>query len=217
VHALICPRPDCGHELWGLPYDKVFFCANCGEGVIFRGTSIDTVKVTFAMPLLSEDGPRRHLPFWRIAGTPKTHGATHKQHRAFERVKELQTIWVAAFLTVRKETYGDFGELLTRRRPAISPQKTDMAPPRLIGAVRDAEAAVRYAELGLLSMVDKRADVTGMSLTIDTAEAALWGLPFVDRGDRLTSLLIEADIPAASLPDLLEIRKHDGSPTDESD
>ena len=203
IHPLTCP--DCGNELVGLPYDRVFYCPPCRKGVHFLGGEARLLSVRFARQGVP-GVPDLYLPFWRIRGAVRVENADRMHRVIIDKVKQLPAIWVAGFLTLGRDTFGDLGELFTVK--AVSPEEDTDIPrkTRLVGTTRSMSDAIGYAHLHLTDMINRRSDVTGMSLAIDAPTLSLWAMPFSVGRDKLTDLIIEEHIPTAAILDLPEIR-----------
>jgi hypothetical protein len=200
VLALKCPR--CGGGLQGLQQDVIFWCGACqvphevvGEGFVERRGSV-------AQAVLPSDRPPLYLPLWAFRVQYATSWEDPEREALARQVPAVEWVYVTAFELHNASYFGDPGQIFTERRvhleagPAAS----------LVGCTRSLEEAKAYVEPHLLTVIDRRVDVTGMELSCAIGEAVLWGIPFLDEGDVLRDGILGLKIPAAALDDLGAIR-----------
>ena len=60
----------------------------------------------------------------------------------------------------------------------------------------------------ILTIIDRRVDITGMELSCTIGETWLWGVPFFDDGKFLRDGIVGLKIPAAAVDDVAGIRAH---------
>jgi len=206
VVPLTCP--DCGSGLIGLRYDKIFFCLNCKQGMLpsERPGGWERYPLRFALSELPEK-QRLYLPFWEIkiegSGVP----VNKQQEAALKRLDRLDTVWVMGASMVRPSYYGDLSVIYTEKGVVMQP---DPHPPRtafLAGCVRTIEDVMTYVRLLVTLILDRKADVTGMELEIKTGDAALWAVPFYQRGDKIIDPFTGTEIPSFALDDLEDIKR----------
>jgi hypothetical protein len=116
----------------------------------------------------------------------------------------LERVYVTGFGLAHAAYFGDPGLLFTQRGLRLEP-----AAGRgrwLPGCVRSWEEAQAYIEPHLLSILDRRVDVTGSTLEVEVLSGTLWGVPFVDEGERVRDAILGLTYPAAALMDLEVIR-----------
>ena len=207
VLALLCP--DCGAGLRGLSEDRVFFCPTCPRGFSVRGDA-DGGHALVGTPLRYRAGDGDlYLPFWRLRCRPTLRaedGAAPAPLDRFRLDDEVEVL-VKGFAMSRILQVGNPGLELTRR--ASSLPTTIAAPdplPRVLGCRRTADAARSYAELFLLEILDRQADITGVRLDLGVQEITLDALPFLDRGDAICCASTGLRWPAAVVEDLQGMR-----------
>ena len=98
--------------------------------------------------------------------------------------------------------FGDPGLIFTQRRVELSPG--DPAP--LLGGTRSLEEAKIFVEPHLLSLLDRRADVTGVEMSWTIDEAVVWGIPYYDDGRTLTDGILGCKLPGAALDEIGALR-----------
>ena len=84
--------------------------------------------------------------------------------------------------------------------PASS--KVSRAPGATISGV-DGQSIVGHYVLG---EIDRKADIGELDLDLEVGDPELWAIPCYDQGDKLRCPWTRAELPAASLDDLSEIR-----------
>jgi len=205
VVPLVCP--DCGRGLVGLRYDKLFFCMTCTQGVFFKEEGCERYPLHFVAPGDVRVKVSLHLPMWELGIRVEATPANDQQEEALKRLDQLKSVWVTGFTVVRPSYYGDLGLIYTER--GVEPETSERMPPGayIAGCTRTIEDASRYAGLFVTLILDKKADVTGMDLSIETEQAALWAIPFTDTGDKITDLIAGASMPVFAVDDLEDIRR----------
>lgn len=200
VLALRCPR--CGGVLRGLQQDVLFWCTACqvpyevvGEGFLRRQGSI-------AQAALPSGGSVFHLPLWAFHVQYATSWEDPEREALARQVPALEWVYVTAFELHNASYFGDPGQIFTEKRVRLEagPAATVVACTR---SLADAKA---YVEPHILTVIDRRVDVTGMELSCAIGEVMLWGVPFLDQGDVLRDGILGLKIPAAAVDELGAIR-----------
>jgi hypothetical protein len=111
-------------------------------------------------------------------------------------------VYVTAFALSNGFYFGDPGLILTQRRAAL----TAGQPAPVIGGTRSQEGAKGFVEPHLLALLDRRADVTGLSLAACVEEAVLWGVPYFDDGLTLTDGIMGLKLPGVALEEIGALR-----------
>ncbi len=205
VVPLVCP--DCGRGLLGLRYDKVFFCMSCMQG-LYPPARGQWERFPASFPKLDENSmqPSFYLPFWEIKIKVDAVAASRQQQVALKKLEDLDTAWVTGFSVIRASYYGDLGLLYTEKRIRLEPGPRP-ARAFITGCSRTVLDVTKYVELLVTLILDKRADVTGMELDIKTTGAKLWGVPFLDRGDKVADLVTGAELPVFAIDDLEDVKR----------
>jgi hypothetical protein len=195
--------PDCGGVLDGLPQDVVFWCANCAAVQELVGTGFVRRQGAIAQARRSPSGPVCHLPIWALRTRAAwTWPATVKASDLVRRLAEPAWVYVTAFALHNAFYFGDPGLIFTQRQVVL--KAGERAP--LLGCTRSLETAVLFVEPHLLSIVDRRVDVTGIALQCAVDEAILWGIPFSDTGGVLADGILGLTIPAAAVNQIGALR-----------
>lgn len=200
VLALKCPR--CGGPLRGLQPDVIFWCSSCqvpheavGEGFVERQGCI-------ARAALPADRPALCLPLWAFQVQYATSWQDPEREALARQVPPIAWVFVTAFELHNASYLGDPGQIFTERRVQL--EAGPSAP--LVGCTRSLEEAKAYVEPHILTIIDRRVDVTGMELSCSIGKAVLWGVPFVDEGKTLRDGILGLKIPAAAVDELGAIR-----------
>ncbi|HUT54271.1 MAG TPA: hypothetical protein VM658_12860 [bacterium] len=206
VTALVCP--DCGSQLAGLRYDRVFFCDSCRHGL---APDPEKQWVRYPLAVAKPESPPSariiYLPFWQVNIEAFAQCVNKQQEVASRRLAELTSVWATGFIVNRGSYFGDLGLFYTEK--AVAPAEAEALPYGAViaGCARTPEDAQKYVRLYVTLILDKRADVTGMDLNIITYDARLWAIPFADYGDKIMDLITLHEFPAFSLDDLEGVRK----------
>jgi hypothetical protein len=200
VLALHCPR--CGGTLQGLQRDMVFWCSACqvphevvGEGFVERRGSIAQGTLPSGSPLL-------HLPLWAFRVQYAMSWEDPEREALAEQIPALDWVYVTAFDLHNASYFGDPGQIFTEKRVHL---ETGPAA-SIVGCTRSLEVAKAYVEPHILTVVDRRVDVTGMELSCAIGETMLWGVPFLDEGDMLRDGILGLKIPAAAVDEVGAVR-----------
>lgn len=200
VLALRCPR--CGGALRGLQLDVIFWCGACqvphevvGEGFVERRGSI-------ARAALPADRPSLYLPLWAFHVQYATSWEDPEREALARQVPVIEWVYVTAFELHNASYFGDPGQIFTEKRVHL-----EAGPGALmVAATRSLEDAKAYVEPHILTVIDRRVDVTGMEVSCTIGEAMLWGVPFLDEGDVLRDGILGLKIPASAVDEVGAIR-----------
>jgi hypothetical protein len=202
VLALRCPR--CGGALRGLQQDVIFWCSACqvphevvGEGFVERQGSI-------ARAVLPSDRPPLYLPLWAFGVHYATSWEDPEREALARQVPVLEWVYVTAFELHNASYFGDPGQIFTEKRVHLEAGPAPAAS--MVACTRSLEGAKAYVEPHILTVIDRRVDVTGMEMSCVIGEAMLWGVPFLDEGDVLRDGILGVKIPPAAVDELAAIR-----------
>lgn len=202
VLALRCPR--CGGPLSGLQQDVVFWCSACQVPHEVVGGTFVARRGLIARAAGHADRPPLHLPVWAFRVNYASHWEDPEREALARQVPGVEWVYVTGFELHNASYFGDPGQIFTQRM--VHPEAGDPAP--LVGCTRSLEEAKGYVEPHLLTIIDRRVDVTGLELSCAIGEALLWGVPFFDEGDTLRDGILGLKIPAAAVDELGAIRAH---------
>ena len=111
-------------------------------------------------------------------------------------------VYVTAFALSNGFYFGDPGLIFTQKRVVLTPG--DPAP--VFGGTRGLEDAKVFVEPHLLSLLDRRQDVTGVELSCIIDEAVLWAIPYADDGIKLSDGILGLTLPGAALDEIGALR-----------
>jgi hypothetical protein len=193
--------PGCGGALHGTPQSVLFWCEDCrGIREVVVGELVSRPTQT-ARPARPGAGRLCHLPVWGL-----------RVRAAWEWSREVRGgsagwtvpdwVYVTGFALSNGFYFGDPGLLFTQKRVELSPG--DPAP--LLGGTRSLEEAKIFVEPHLLSLLDRRVDVTGVELSCAIDQAVVWAIPYYDDGLTLTDGILGCKLPGAALDEIGALR-----------
>jgi hypothetical protein len=193
----------CGGPLVGAEQDVVFWCAACaapqevvGERFVARRGSLATAPVG--------TGRLLYLPIWGFEVRTSVAWPDPSSAELVRGLPPLERVYVTGFGLSHAAYFGDPGLLFTQRGVRLEPEAGRGR--WVAGCVRGWDDALAYIEPHLLSILDRRADVTGATLEVEVVGGTLWGVPFLDEGERVRDGILGLAYPAAALMDLEAIR-----------
>ncbi len=198
---LVCP--ECGEALRGLGQDVVFWCQGCGRVVEVVGDKF--VQRTFHTAAAADPSRRTalHLPLWAFRVQARCEWPDPKREAEASLVPPLPWIYVTGFSLHNPSYFGDPGLIFSERRVEL--RSTEPAAP-LLACVRGVDAASAFVESHLLTILDRRVDVTGLRLTCSIDAERLWAVPFFEAGELLEDGILGLRLPAGAVNDLASIR-----------
>ena len=200
VLALRCPR--CGGALHGLQSDVVFWCKACQVPHEVVGEAFVERQGLTAKAVLPSEPPPLYLPLWAFHVQYATTWEDPEREALARQVPALEWVYVTAFELHNASYFGDPGQVFTEKRVRLEAGPTAS----LVACTRSLEAAKAYVEPHILTVIDRRVDVTGMELSCVIGEVRLWGVPFLDQGDVLRDGILGLKIPAAAVDEVGAIR-----------
>jgi hypothetical protein len=111
-------------------------------------------------------------------------------------------VYVTAFALSNAFYFGDPGLIFTQKHVELA--AADPAP--LIGGTRSLDEARAFVEFHILSILDRRVDVTGVELHCVIDDAVLWGIPYYDDGLTLVDGILGLKMPSAALDEIDALR-----------
>ena len=191
----------CGGTLHGTPQAVLFWCGDCGavQEVVegrFVPRRVQTARATARAP-----GRPTHLPVWAFR-VRTSFAWTQPAGKDAAVWSAPEWVYVTAFALSNGFYFGDPGLMLTQRRVVLEAGE----PAPLIGGTRSLEEAQRFVEPHLLSLLDRRVDVTGVELSCAIDEAVLWAIPYYDDGLTLVDGILGLRLPGAALDEVGALR-----------
>jgi len=196
---LVCPH--CGEPLRSLQQDVVFACRACGRFLEAVGARFVERPGATARPR-GPGRPSLHLPVWAFRVESRWAWAEEARPRPAADLPAISCVYVTGFSLHNPAYFGDPGLIFTERQVEL--QAGDPAP--FVGCVRGQEMAGEYVASHLLTILDRRMDVTGLELTCRIVEARVWAVPFVEKDGGVEDCILGLRLPAAALNDFAAMR-----------
>ncbi len=205
VLALRCPR--CGAALAGSQQDVVFWCGGCHVPHEVVGERFVERRGSVAQAALRPEGAIVYLPLWAFRVSYAMHWEDRERDALARTLPVVEWVYVTAFELHNASYFGDPGQIFTEKRVRL-----EAGPPtRVVGCTRSLEEAKAYVEPHLLTIIDRRVDVTGLELSSAIGDVLLWGIPYIDEGDNLRDGILGLKIPSAALDEVGTIRALGGA------
>jgi hypothetical protein len=201
ILPLICPA--CGEALRGLDQDVIFWCQGCRSAVEVAGETFLPRPAGTAAVVDRSRRPALHLPIWAFRVQGRYDWPDPEREARASLIPPLPWVYVTGFSLQNPSYFGDPGLVFTERRVDVR-AADDQAP--LLGCVRGLEAASAFVEAHLLTILDRRVDVTDLRLTCIIEEARLWSVPFFETGEGLEDGILGLRLPAGVVNDLAALR-----------
>lgn len=206
---LRCPR--CGGGLAGASHDVVFWCEGCGVPQEVVGTGFAERTGKLARPAVSRGGEHLYLPVWGLRVAYVCQWDDPEKEVRAKPLPMIGWVYVSGFAIHNAAYYGDPGLIFTERQVVLTPRDAREPAAVVAGCARSQEEAKAFVEPHLLTIIDRRVDVTGLELSASVSEAILWGVPYFDDGETLQDGILGLKIPAAAITELSQIRSCRGT------
>lgn len=176
VYELRCP--DCGIAINGLATDTVFTCSPCARAYIPHAGKLVPQQLFWAAPIIQSNQAVVFLPFWKMAVDIAIYDPDERLVTSSTVVRDIDSIWVAAFYEVRPAYFGNPGLNFSIAR--INPLAVEQGERlrKVVGMVRSISEATAYAPLFVTHILDKATDVTGYRIDVSVTALQLWAMPF---------------------------------------
>jgi hypothetical protein len=181
----------------------VFFCSACVRFLEAAGQQFVERPGAIASPLDASRRPVLHLPIWEFRVKIDSAWPDPTREAEASLIPPISRVYVTAFSLHNPAYFGDLGIVFTEKRVQLA--EAEAAPP-LGGCVRGLEAASAFVEPHVLTILDRRVDVTGLRLTCIMEDARVWGVPFFETGDSLEDGVTGFRLPPAAVNDLAALR-----------
>lgn len=193
--------PECSGILHGSPQAVLFWCEGCRGVVEVEQGRLVPRRTETARPVLRSPGRLCHLPVWafRVRASWAWPETTVKVGQTWQ---PPDRVYVTAFAVSNAFYFGDPGLIFTQKR--VEPATAEPAP--LIGGTRGLDDAKAFIEFHILSLLDRRVDVTGVEFGCTIDDAVLWGIPYYDDGYTLVDGLLGLKMPGAALDEIGALR-----------
>ncbi len=198
----------CRAELPAASNDVAFRCPNCGRGwEIEAGGFIDR-PCFYVAPPAAASGPLLYLPYWSFtvaASVTPSVMAEADELSARDKAARFERAWVSAYAIHRPTYVGEWGLAYTRINPKweVRSGRGPEAPGASISGIDAQNIAGHY----VLGAIDRTADIGDLDLDLEIGNPELWAIPCYDLGDKIRCPWTRAELSAAALDDLSEIRR----------
>ena len=205
VLALRCPR--CGGGFRGLQQDVVFWCSHCQVPHEVVGEAFVGRQGATARAALSSDRPVLHLPLWAFRVQYATSWKDPERQALARQIPPVEWVYVTGFELHNASYFGDPGMIYTEKRVRLEPA----SPALVMGCTRSLEAAKAYVQPHLMTVIDRRVDVTGLEISCAIQDVMLWAIPYFDEGEVLRDGILGLKVPAAAVDEVGAIRAYLGA------
>jgi hypothetical protein len=204
---------QCGIELVGGEYDRVFFCAGCRRAFEAGSAGLQETQLLEIRYIPGEQGVSVHkLPVWMFDIDVLPAKSSARQKEKADGFFGSGRVFVPGFKMTSRGFYGDPGITITR---AWYFSRIKGSPDRLVSGKADFEKlpscetasimASQFIEPILLSIIDPIVDVTGLELQITVKNRALVIIPFRRKGGRIGCLDLSDEYPAHAFSTCIDI------------
>jgi hypothetical protein len=188
--------------------DVAFRCPQCGRAWEIEAGGFIERPSFYVAPPTKKPQPFLYLPYWSFtvsAAVKAAFMADGKALGARDKAARFERAWVAAYSIFRPTYVGEWGLAYTRINPKweVRGGHGPRAPGATISGVDGQNIAGHY----VLGDIDRKADIGDLDLDLEVGDPELWAIPCYDLGDKIRCPWTRAELPAAVLDDLSEIRR----------
>ena len=209
VKPLKCPV--CSTALSGFERDALFFCPNCPVGWDFSDPAGKPLPLSYARAKMAPDKYRMvfYLPFYRFEVELHLSSEEALQARVDKLARELDRIYVSGFRLMRESYFGDLALLYTEAKTEFEEDASlgRDARKKIGAAGRSLKEAEPYLKHYPLLIIDKRQDITGMTLEAGHRLERIWAVPFYDLGKQIQDGILGRTFSSYALDAIDEFRK----------
>ncbi|UCF18801.1 MAG: hypothetical protein JSU87_12795, partial [Gemmatimonadota bacterium] len=188
--------------------DVAFRCPQCGRGWEIAAGGLHERPSLYVAPPAQAQHALLYLPYWSFVVTasaqpPRVAEASHLGAR--DRAAQIRRAFVAAYAIYRPTYIGEWGLVYTRIQPTWD-TRHGHGPESPGGAISSRDAK-RIARHYILAEIDRAADIGSLDVQVELGDPELWAIPCYDLGDKLRCPWTRAELPAAVIDDLSQIRQ----------
>ena len=122
-------------------------------------------------------------------------------------IPPVEWVYVTASELHNASYFGDPGMIYTEKRVRLEPA----SPALVMGCTRSLEEAKAYVQPHLMTVIDRRVDVTGLEISCAIQDVMLWAIPYFDEGEVLRDGILGLKVPAAAVDEVGAIRAYLGA------
>jgi predicted RNA-binding Zn-ribbon protein involved in translation (DUF1610 family) len=198
----------CRSALPAASHDVAFRCPGCGRAWEIADGELSERASAFVAPPAGAAQPLLYLPYWSFAvsaAAQPAKSADAASLTARDRAAKIARGFVAAYAIHRPTYVGEWGWTYTRIQPGWEVRHG--RGPEAPGAVLSSGDAAQLVRHYVLAEIDRAADLAELDVTVELGPAELWAIPCCVLDDRIRCPWTRAELPAAALDDLSEIRR----------
>ncbi len=203
--------PDCSTPLSGFERDAIFFCPNCPAARDFSDPAKKPLPLNYARARVVPDKYQMifYLPFYLFSVELDLSSEEALQERVNKLARELNRVYVSGYRLMRESYFGDLALLYTEAKIELEEDSSlGSDQRRKIGAAgRSLKEAEPYLKHYPLLIIDKRQDITGMTLQVGATLERIWAVPFFDLGKQLQDGILGKTFSSYALDAINEFRK----------
>ncbi|KPK80238.1 MAG: hypothetical protein AMS25_09695 [Gemmatimonas sp. SM23_52] len=189
--------------------DVAFRCPQCGRAWEIDPTGLNERPSLYVAPPAVASHPLLYLPYWSFSvsvfARPTSVLPDAGQLTARDRAAQISHAWVSAYAVYRPTYVGEWGLVYTRMQPDWETRRGH--GPEAPGAAISSRDAKKIAHHYVLAEIDRAADIGSLDLHLEVGDPELWAIPCYDIGAQIRCPWTRAELPAAALDDLSEIRR----------
>jgi hypothetical protein len=204
VLSLRCPR--CGGGLAGTPHDVVFWCSACGIPQEIAGSGFVERPGKLAAPAAPHGAGDFYLPVWALRVSYTCRWEDSEKAARARLIPPIEWVYVTGYAIHNAGYFGDPGMIFTEKRVLLAAPAERDREAVVAGCARSLEDAKAFVQPHLLTIIDRRVDVTGLDLSVSVSDGILWGVPYREERDVLRDAVLGLTIPAAAIIEFSEIR-----------
>ena len=211
----------CSNGLPSASSDVAFRCPQCGRGWEIEAGDLVERPSVYVAPSVAGPGqtlaarrsrathpyPLLYLPYWSFpvvaSADPKLRLAEGVLS-ARDRAARFKRAFMSAYGIYRPTYVGEWGVVYTRLQPDWEIREGH--GPESPGASLPSSQAARIVEHYILAEIDRAADLSTLDVNVAIGEPELWAIPCYDVGAMLRCPWTGAELSAAAINDLAEIR-----------
>jgi hypothetical protein len=187
--------------------DVAFRCPQCGRAWEIDRGELRERPSFYVAPPASASGDLLYLPYWSfsVSASAKPIGmAGESELTARDRAAHIKRAWVSAYAICRPTYVGEWGLAYTRTGPNWETRSGH--GPEAAGAAISSHDAKQIGQHYVLAEIDRAADIGSLDVQLELGDPELWAIPCYDQGRQIRCPWTRAELPAAALDDLSEIR-----------
>lgn len=202
---------NCASLLNGFENDWIFFCASCQLGWDFSAQKPTPLRLSYARAkkLPPQYQMLFYLPFYYYQVSFNLSAPKQISPRVNLLLQELRYIYVPAYQLLRESYFGDLGLIYTEAGIKLE-EETQLFRPdaqKIGSATRCPSDAKPYLNYYPLLIIDKKQDITGMELKVNSSLDRIWAIPFFDLGKEIQEGILGKTFPLYALETIDEFRR----------